>query len=151
MAHLGSGGLAGAHFVITRPRTGEVLVEVTPLPSSSSTPAPASAEVKSCGLFSDAFDFVGEAQARSYEFFGRNMANGAGATCATGADGARSRRKQNVDAMVACDAPSSTFMDSAEWEGGDAESDGSDEAGESDGDGEAVGMSDAPPAKRLHN
>ncbi|KEG10527.1 hypothetical protein DQ04_03611020 [Trypanosoma grayi] len=150
MTYHGNGGPPLAYFAISKPQTGEVLAEMASLPPSFVQPSASTAE-KNCGLFSEAFAFIEAAQTRSYDFFGRNMAKAAGAKSTVGAVAARGGRDQDVVAMMACDAPSSSFMDSAEWEGGDVESDGSDEAGGNDGGGEAVGMSAAPPAKRPRN
>ncbi|KAH9584256.1 hypothetical protein LSM04_005636 [Trypanosoma melophagium] len=161
----GSRGAASACLVIRKQRSGEVLLEVTPSSfssSSSTSRVPSSAEGKESSLFGDAFAFIAEAQAKTYDFFGRNMVKEPGKVTAADTTGTRARRENYVDAMMSCDAPSSSFLDSAEWEG-DGTNDKSVSFGGGDGDGEEENgddhsESDAssthsnevdPPAKRL--
>ncbi|RNF03460.1 hypothetical protein TraAM80_05809 [Trypanosoma rangeli] len=138
-----------ASFAITNLRTGEVLLELTSSPCA--LPAAPAAAVEAAldgrGFFSDAFAFLAAAQAKSYEFFGRNMAKDSKTRPAVTA-AARGQKEQDVDPMNACDVPSSSCMDSAEWEGDDA---GTNDDGHEDEDGDVGGdgpNSLEPPSKR---
>ncbi|ORC83613.1 uncharacterized protein TM35_000631130 [Trypanosoma theileri] len=131
----GGRGAASASLVIRKQRTGEVLLEVTVpsySPSSSSSRVPSTAEGKESSLFSDAFTFIAEAQAKTYDFFGRNMVKESGTISTADTTVTRARRENYVDAMMSCDAPSSSFLDSAEWEG-----DGTNDKSVSSGEGNA--------------
>ncbi|KAF8301283.1 hypothetical protein TcYC6_0054310 [Trypanosoma cruzi] len=122
MAHHRNGAAPHAFFSITNQRTGEVLLELTSfsLPLPATTAASVEESQNCCRRFNDAFAFVTEAQARSYDLFGRSMAKESSTRPAAAVDAPRARKEKDVDMMMAYEAPSSSVMDSAEWEDDDA-------------------------------
>ncbi|KAG8348413.1 hypothetical protein ERJ75_001232700 [Trypanosoma vivax] len=114
------------YFAITNQQTGAVLLEITSFGKefAASTLDEMVVEEECRGLFKDALAFIAEAQARSYELFGRIVTKDAetvpslrGSTAAQGRP--RSRGNKLLDIVGPEDGQSISVIDSAEWEGED--------------------------------